>query len=120
MPTEDTVLYVLEVDPSEIIYFDSIKWDHVLNHLYVPKDQEDEASYKKELESRGYDKFFDFLNEKTAHFYPRERKKVMDSWVRVFEIDDWNVYRVQANIWEIRQEMIKDIIFCHGGKKGEI
>ncbi len=110
-PTVDEVVYVLEVDKSEIIYFDGMKWDYVLNHHYIPKDERDAAEYAKDLESKGFDNSFSFINEKTAHFYPAERKKVMDSWHRIFEIDKWDIFRVQANIWEIRPEMIKDILY---------
>ncbi len=110
-PTVDEVVYVLEVDKSEIIYFDGMKGDYVLNHHYIPKDERDAAEYAKDLESKGFDNSFSFINEKTAHFYPVERKKVMDSWHRIFEIDKWDIFRVQANIWEIRPEMIKDILY---------
>lgn len=111
-PTEDTVVYVLEVDPSEVIYFDGVKWDHVLNHLYIPKDQADEEAYKKEMASRGHTNLFVFLDEATTHFYPRERKQVMDSWPRIFDIDEWDIFRVQANLWEIREDMIVDILYA--------
>lgn len=33
---EGTIVYVLEVDESKVIYFDGQKWDHVLNHIYIP------------------------------------------------------------------------------------
>ena len=114
LPTEDSVVYVLEVDESEIIYFDGHKWDYVLNRLYVPKDMADDIAYRNEMESRGYNPHT-LLNENTAHFYPREIKRVMDSWVRIFEIEEWNIFRVQANIWEIRPEMIKDILYMKHG-----
>lgn len=110
-PTEDTVVYVLEVDASQVIYFDGTKWDHVLNHIYIPKDAADEEAYKKEMARRGHTNLFAFVDESTAHFYPLERKQVMDSWVRIFDIDVWDIFRVQANIWEIRPEMIKDILY---------
>lgn len=109
-PTTDQVVYVLEVDKSEIIYFDGLKWDYVLNHHYVPKDKNDEQEYAREMESKGYKNSFSFVDEKTAHFYPQERKRVMDSWMRVFETDVWDKFRIQANIWEIRADMIKDIL----------
>ena len=51
------------------------------------------------------------MDEKTAHFYPQERKKVMDSWHRVFKTDQWDIFRIQANIWEIRPEMIRDVLY---------
>ncbi len=110
-PTEDQVVYVLEVDKSDIIYFDGMKWDYVLNHHYIPKDEADADEYARELESKGFSNSFSFINEKTAHFYPEERKKVMDSWYRVFETDQWDIFRIQANIWEIRPEMIKEILY---------
>lgn len=116
-PTEDSVVYVIEVDESEIVYFDGAKWDYVLNHLYIPKDAKDETAYRKKMESRGHDNLHGFLNEKTAHFYAREIKEIKDSWVRIFEIDEWNIFKVQANIWEIRPEMIKDILRINSADK---
>lgn len=110
-PTKDQVVYVLEVDKSEIIYFDGAKWDYVLNHHYIPKDDNDAEEYAKDLELKGFDNSFSFIDNKTAHFYQDERKRVMDSWHRIFEIDKWDIFRVQANIWEIRPEMIKDILY---------
>lgn len=110
-PTIDSVVYVLEVDKSEIIYFDGLKWDYVLNHLYIPKDEKDAEDYAKYLESKGFKNSFSFIDGKTAHFYPAEKKRVMDSWMRVFEINEWDIFRVQANIWEIREDMIKDILY---------
>jgi len=114
LPTEDSVVYVLEVDEREILYFDSVKWDSVLNHLYIPRDAADAAAYEKELEAKGLGNRFALLNEKTAHFYPREIKQIKDSWVRIFDIEEWSIYRVQANIWEIRQDMVRDILYFQG------
>lgn len=110
-PTIDEIVYVLEVDKKDIIYFDGSKWDYVLNHHYVAKDERDALEYSLELEAKGFDNSFSFINEKISHFYPLERKKVMDSWHRIFEIEKWDIFKVQANIWEIRADMIKDIIY---------
>lgn len=110
-PTLDEIVYVLEVNKSEIIYFDGSKWDYVLNHHYIAKNEKDALEYAKELEAKGFNNSFSFIDEKTSHFYPNERKKVIDSWSRVFEIDDWDIFKVQANIWEIRPEMIKNILY---------
>lgn len=110
-PTEDTVVYVLEVDESEIIYFDGYKWDHVLNHIYIPVDEADQIAYEKEMKKLGHENLYGFFEEGKAHFYPRERKRISDSWIRVFDIDGWNIFRVQANIWEVRQDMVKDILY---------
>lgn len=110
-PIEGTIVYVLEVNKRETIYFDGRKWDYVLNHLYIPKDEEDEKAYIKDMERKGFKNQFSFIEGKYANFYPLEKNRVMDSWMRVFEIDDWNIFNVQANIWEIREDMIKDILY---------
>ncbi|WP_283407786.1 DUF3841 domain-containing protein [Anoxynatronum buryatiense] len=110
-PTEETVVYVLEVDESEVIYFDSVKWDYVLNHLYIPKDSDDAQTYREEMRRRGHRDVYSFFDHKTAHFYARERTEIMNSWSRIFEIDQWDIFRVQANLWEIRNGMVKSILY---------
>ena len=110
-PTPSEVVYVLEVEPSEIIYFDGAKWDMVLNHLYIPRDRNDAKRYAASMEAKGFKHGFSFIDSKTAHFYPIERQEVMASWYRIFDIEEWSIFTVQANIWEIRQDMIKNIFF---------
>lgn len=109
-PIKDTVVYELEVEKSKVIYFDGSKWDYVLNHIYVPKDKSDEIRYKNEIESKGFDNIFSFIDGKYSH-YSLERDRVVNSWYRVFEIDEWNIFKVQGNIWEIHPEMIKNILY---------
>ena len=111
-PTIDTVCYELEVDRSQVIYFDGGKWDYVLNHRYLPKDKEDDRKYLEEMRRKGFKEIdiYSFIEGKYSYLYPLEKKRVMDSWMRIFEIENWNIYTVQANIWEIRPEMIKNIM----------
>lgn len=111
-PTPDQVVYVLEVDPAEILYFDGQKWDYVLNHHYVAKNAEDARAYQHELEAKGIANGFSLFVGNKAQFYPRERQEIIDSWVRIFDIEAWNIFNVQANIWEIRPEMIKTILYA--------
>lgn len=110
-PIENTVVYVLEIYEEEVIYFDGGKWDYVLNYIYIPKSEEDEEQYMEDIRKKGFKDEFSFIEGKYSKHYPLEKKRVMESWMRIFEIEDWNIFRVQANIWEIRPEMIKDIIY---------
>ncbi len=114
-PTVDEIVYVLEVNEEEIIYFDGAKWDFVLNHHYVPKDENDEKEYAKDLLEKGFSNSFSFIDDKKSHLYPDEKRRVIESWYRVFVIDKWDIFRVQANIWEIRKDMIKEILFYKEG-----
>ena len=110
-PIDDEVVFVIEVNEKDVIYFDGAKWDYVLNHHYVPKDENDEKEYAEDIEKKGFANTFSFLDDKTSHLYPEEKRKVLESWHRIFDIDKWDIFRVQANIWEIRPEMIKEIIY---------
>ncbi len=110
-PIENTIAYELEVDSSEVIYFDGNKWDHVLNHWYIPKDKDDAEVYAERMRKLGLEETTSFIEGKYANFYPMEKKIVMNSWYRIFDIDNWNMYTTQANIWEIRPDMVKNIYY---------
>ena len=109
-PIENTIVYVLDVPEDEVIYFDGTKWDYVLNHHYIPLDEEDHKSYKAHLKERGFDNGFEFFTGKYKGKFPQEVKIIMDSWTRIFDIDEWNIFKVQANIWQIKKEWIKTIV----------
>jgi hypothetical protein len=110
-PIENTIAYELEVDSSDVIYFDGNKWDHVLNHWYIPKDKNDAELYAERMRKLGLEETTSFIEGKYANFYPMEKKIVMNSWYRIFDIDNWSNYTTQANIWEIRPDMVKNIFY---------
>lgn len=108
-PSEGTVCYELELPRDKVIYFDGSKWDYVLNHIYIPRDDQDQKEYLEDLKRKGFKDEFNLYEGKYAHLYPLERKRIIDSWERIFTIDNWNEFVVQGNIWEIRPEYIKRI-----------
>lgn len=67
---ENTVVYFLDVPKDEVIYFDGVKWDYVLNHHYIPLDEEDDKKYKKRLKDKKIDNGFEFFEGKYKNFYP--------------------------------------------------
>lgn len=105
-PIEGTIVYKLQVPKDEIVYLDGSKWDYVLNHMYVPKDDEDQRNYLAKMREKGFNDSFSLIKGKYAHFYPLERQEIVNSWDRIFQIDNWNIFSTQANIWEIREDMI--------------
>lgn len=109
-PMGDTLVYLLEVEEDQIIYFDGAKWDFVLNEHYVPHNMEDLEAYNRDLKRRGIDNGYEFLRGSNAHMYPLESQKVLASRERVFSVGEWNIFSVQANIWELKKEWIKKII----------
>ena len=82
---------------------------------YVPTDDEDYDRYIKDIESKGFANSYEFIIGRYAGKYLQEEKRIRDSWIRVFDIDRWNVREVQANLWEIKKEWVKHIV-RHGEK----
>ena len=109
-PIEGTVVYVLEVPKEKVIYFDEGKWDYVLNRIYLPKDEKDAAAYKEHLSQIGVSNGFEFFEGRYKGMYPEEERRIKDSWQRVFEIDNWTIFNVCGNIWEIKEEYVRRIV----------
>ena len=108
-PIEGTVVYVLEVPEKQVIYFDEGKWDYVLNRIYLPADEADRAEYDAHLRALGISGRFDVMRYRTL--YPQEERRIIESWQRVFTIDNWTIFNVCGNIWEIRREWVKKIVY---------
>ena len=113
-PCDNEVSYVLEVPDDEIIYFSASKWDYVLNLHYIPKDEDDSKMYETRIRSMGFKNSYEFISGRYAGVYKDEIEIIKNSWNRVFEIDKWNKYYVQANIWEIKKEQINYVVYPGG------
>jgi len=109
-PIPGTVVYILEVPKDQVIFFDEIKWDYVLNRIYIPRDDQDDAEYRKDIKEKGFTSRFEFFEGKYKGQYPEEERRIKDSWKRVFEIDNWTIFNVCGNIWEIKKEWVKRIV----------
>lgn len=109
-PIDKEIVYCLEVPVDRIIYFDGGKWDYVLNDLYIPADDTDARRYARELKMLHVDNQFEFLHGKYKGYFPEIEKRIVDSWERIFTIDRWDHFVVQANLWEIRREWIRHIV----------
>ncbi len=110
-PVEKSVIYCLQVPSDQVIYFSSIKWDYVLNNLYIGKDQADEEAFEKKIKALGCKDKFNFIDGKYKGMYPEIERKIIASWERIFDIDEWDCFKVQANLWQIKKEWVKHIIY---------
>lgn len=107
---EKSLVYCLQVPEEEVIYFSGGKWDFVLNNLYIPLDDEDDQRFKKQVKDLGLGDQFQFIEGKYKGFYPQIEKEIIDSWERIFQIDQWDIFDVQANLWQIKQEWVRHIV----------
>lgn len=102
-------IFKLSISKDKIIYFDTLKWDYILNQMYIPIDEADRKDFQEELNKRGLANEFVLFSRDVARFYPNMVNRVKASWDRLFLIEDWNIFSVQANIWEIHLEDVLDI-----------
>jgi len=105
-PIPGTVVYELSVNKEETVFFDGSRWDLVLNHRFVPETREEEDAYQKDLKEKGFPEGTTFIGEAMARRYPAERDRVIESWERVFQADGLDLFRLQANLWEIRPDQV--------------
>lgn len=105
-PIPGTVVYELSVNIEEVVFFDGGRWDLVLNHRFVPETREEEVAYQKDLKEKGFPEGTTFIGEAMARRYPAERDRVIESWERVFHADGLDLFRLQANLWEIRPDQV--------------
>lgn len=110
-PEENSLVYCLNVPRDQVIYFSSKKWDYVLNNLYIAKDEEDQKEYYRELKALGVTDEFNFIDGKYKGRYPQIEKKIEESRERIFDIDKRSDFSVQANLWEIKADRVKHIVY---------
>ena len=106
LPTPDTVLLELEIDPGIITNINIAKWGHMLNYGYIPKDEKDKKRHYELLEQWGTSD----AKAGTTPFYPEIKREIMDSWKRLFD-DSIQLGGPQTygNIWEVRKEWVQNI-----------
>lgn len=109
-PTDTEVVYILDIPDEEIILFDGGKWDHVLNLIYLPKDEKDLIKYKEDLKLKGIENQYNIFNSNKSKFYKAEQDKIINSWHRIFDIKDSTNFSLQGNIWEIKKDNILEIV----------
>lgn len=109
-PIEKQVVYALSVPEDEIIFFDGARWDMVLNNQYIAKDEDDRKDYEVFLRSKGLKHTFDIFDRKYIGAFDDVKKRIVDSWERIFEITDRSIFTVQANLWKIEKDWVRHII----------
>lgn len=103
--SEGNAILEIELDEDQLIIVDLLKWGNIVNHMYIPKDLEDQKEHNKMLENYGIDDITAFMTP----FYPNIKRKIEQSHDRLF--DDTSVLGDMkvGTIWEIREEWITQI-----------
>lgn len=103
-------IMTLSVPVDQVVFFDQYDWYKVLRLSYIGENEADEAAFVRDLERRGIRDASEVL---LKPFYPDIKKKITDSWKRIFRHDNdirngdvSGVRGVQAGLWCIKKEWL--------------
>lgn len=106
MPESGYVVLELSVHSDFVTKIDIAKWTKITNYSYIPLDKKDEAEHNKCLAEQGTDNAHAVMTE----FWPQLRKKIIDSWDRLFDesirLDGIGTYGL---MWEVKKEWIRNV-----------
>lgn len=102
---EGQVFLELEIPEAQIMVFDMMKWDYIINYLYLPKDKADRKRFKQKLKKYNINVESDIYLQ---NFYPRLKKEMTSSWKRLFDPKIKLSKQKVAISWELREEWIVD------------
>ncbi|XCP84560.1 DUF3841 domain-containing protein [Roseburia hominis] len=110
-PTEDTVILKVEVPRENVIICNMDAWGYRVNYWYIPLEKEDEKRHRLEFQKYGIGEEDTLISTDKGNFYPLLKKKITDSWSRVFTLLPEKREGFTATMWELRREWIKEVRF---------
>jgi hypothetical protein len=118
-----------EIDESQVLLSDFSAWHCVLNRCYMGESEEDDEAFYQEIEKWGYKAFGQILQDEPPKQWwgpicdnglkQEFKNRVYKSWERIFDLDwyaeKWTDPRkdksIQATLWEIRSDMVRDVTY---------
>ena len=110
-PTENTVILKVEVPVRQVAVCNMDAWGYRVNYWYIPLDNEDEKRHRDEFRKYGISEEDDLISTNKGNFYPLLKKKIIDSWSRVFTLMPEEKESFTATTWELRKEWVKEVRF---------
>lgn len=106
----DRVILELEVPKEQIMITLLDDWGYRINYWYVPIDDEDRLNHKKELKKYGINDESSLTYGSNGNFYPLLKRKIENSWKRMFTRDVSDLDICEGTIWEIKKEQVVRVI----------
>lgn len=116
---ETGVRIALDVPDELVLLSDFETWHYPLNRWYLPRSEEDEKLFEKELAALGLSLLL------PANLPDQLRKRMEKSWEIIFDLAfyweelnrPWEEKSIQATLWEIRLEWVTKLeMFTGNGK----
>lgn len=107
LPTPDTVLLELEIDPAIVTRINIAKWGTILNCGYIPADPADKQRHREQLRLWGTS------DERACMtpFYPELGRQIRESWIRLFDDSiQLGSPECYGTIWEVQLPWVREAI----------
>ena len=105
-PESGYAVLELMMQDSMVTHIDATKWTRITNYSYIPISEEDETEHRNYMRELGTDDARAVMTQ----FWPEARKKIIDSWDRLFDksvvLDGTTEYGL---LWEVRKEWVQKI-----------
>ena len=101
-----SLLMRFRIPADQVILFDQRLWNRILSLEYIGRDAADEQRFEQELKSLG------LANTQmifSSAFYPLQKRKILESWKRLFTETDFPDEQAEAAVWELRREWLEDV-----------
>ena len=116
-PTKDRLLVnektpvFLRLDVPEycVLRCNISAWEYRLSSLYIPSSAEDAEAHTQEMIHWGAGSDEELINTHRGNFFPHLRKKIQDSWTRIFTQLNVDPGIIAFTAWELRKEWIEDV-----------
>ena len=99
----DGQLPVLNAPRKDCLFFDSRRWNRVLNLSHLGKEKDEEEAFEKELRRVGV---FHGSQVFLTPFYPVQRQEILNSWRRNLLIPPEELAYLQAALWRLKKEWL--------------
>lgn len=109
-PVEGTVMLELEIPDELVLITDAEGWGCRVNYWYLPQNAEDGRRHEAELKRYGIASESALIQTEKGNFYPALRRKITDSWDRLFTQPPVDLSRAQGTVWELRAHWLRGVI----------
>ena len=98
-PLSGSVCLELEIPRDLVVLTDVERWGYRVNYLYIPMDEKDRDAHEAELKRNGIGNETALIQTGKGNFYPLLKRKIIQSWDRVFEDPATGRGLFQGTVW---------------------
>ncbi|MGL6199019.1 MAG: DUF3841 domain-containing protein [Lachnospiraceae bacterium] len=108
-PTEDTIILKVEIPREHVQICNMEAWGYRVNYWYIPLNAADEKRHNEELKRYGIANEADLIQTEKGNFYPLLKRKIINSWERLFTTKPEKITDSVATAWLIKKEWVREV-----------